>query len=42
LDKLYDKYKEEAKAKSNETGKEVLPKILIQDRLSELASLLTH
>ena len=41
LDKLYDKYKQEAKARSIETGEEVLPKMLIESRLSELETYFT-
>jgi len=42
LDKLYDKYKQEAKAKSIETGEEVRPKMLIENRLAELETLLSY
>src|SRR6185503_12592544 len=42
LDKLYDKYKQEAKARSIETGEEVLPKMLIEERLAELKTLLSY
>ncbi|OQP65864.1 hypothetical protein A3860_14820 [Niastella vici] len=41
LDKLYDKFKQEATAKSIEIGKDVSPDMLIQERISELDSLIS-
>src|SRR5882724_2072778 len=41
LDKLYDKYKQEAKAKSIETGKDISPDSLIKNRIEELNNLLS-
>src|SRR5882724_9821058 len=41
LDKLYDRFKQEAIAKSVETGREIFPYSLIENRIEELDNFLS-